>query len=371
MSEHPVGAVILVGPGGHTPQEQIVTRVIRASTLDMIGTLHAAGVSPVIVAGPDLGWLPEDMPAIRDVDREPFHFGARLAGLIERYGLRGTLYFGGGSAPLLGVGSIRDLVNACRAGDDRAVMTNNLHSSDWLAIACGPAALTVIRQAERDNSLAWMLHDSGAFHVRVLADLRPSSALDIDTPTDAAILAQSGRVSPMLAHVLDDPLLARLPVREVIDIAARDGSRIALIGRVSPGAWTLLSRATQCWIRAYAEERGMVASERLRRGEVCSLLLPLYEALGPAGFFRALGDVVDAVIFDSRVLMAASGHYAPDAERFASDLFLVDAVRDDWLRAFTQAAASAPIPVLLGGHNVVAGGLALLAETVAARRAGR
>lgn len=370
MAEFHTSAVVLVGPDGGTLQEQLVTRAVRASALDLIEMLHAAGVAPVIVAGPDLGWLPADAPITRDADTGPFHFGTRLAGLIERYTLSAVLYFGAGSAPLLPAQGLQALLDACHPPDARAVVTNNLHSSDWVAMACAPAALSIIRQAGRDNSLAWMLHDSGQFDVRVPVGLSAAGALDIDTPADAAILAHYRAVPPRLAAALDDPLLARIPAGQVIEVAARDGSRIALIGRVSPGAWTALSRATQCWIRAYSEERGMAASERLKRGEVRSLLLPLYDVLGPEGFFRALADVADAAIIDSRVLMAASGHTPPDAERFASDLFLVEAIQDEWVRAFTAAAAAAPIPVLLGGHNVVAGGLALLAEIVAARRAG-
>lgn len=116
----------------------------------------------------------------------------------------------------------------------------------------------------------------------------------------------------------------------------------------------------------------MVASERAERGEVRSLVERVLAILGPERFFDELGQVVDAAIIDSRVLMAASGHYPGDADRFASDLYLVDEIADPWVRAFTSAAAGAPIPVLLGGHGVVAGGLYALADIVAARRrAGR
>ena len=368
MSAYQLGAAILVGSSGNTPQEQVVARAVRASALDLIEALHAAGVTPVILAGPDLDWLPRDAPVVRDVDSGPFHFGTRLSGLIEHYGLSSILYFGAGSTPRLPRQVVDDLVAGCQVQNERVALTNNLHSSDWVAIACAPAALPIIRRADRDNSLAWMLRESGLIEVRVPDRISTAAGLDIDTPADAAILAQCSDVTPRLAAALSDPLLARIPVRQVIDVAACDGSRIALIGRVSPGAWAALSRSTQCWIRAFSEERGMAASERLRRGEVRSLLLPLYELLGSEGFFRALADVADAAIIDSRVIMAASGHYPSDAERFASDLFLADAIQDEWVKAFTEAAASAPVPVLLGGHNVVAGGLAVLAEIVAAQR---
>jgi len=193
--------------------------------------------------------------------------------------------------------------------------------------------------------------------------------MDLDTPADLAIVRLHPHCPPHLREVLDDPLLARVPVDRVVEVAARDGARLVLVGRVSPLAWQALSKKTQAWIRAFSEERGMVASERLARGEVRSLLLRMVELLGPEGFFAALAEVADAVIMDSRVLMAAAGHYPDDAERFASDLYMLDAIRDPWLRTFTEAAANAPIPVLLGGHGVVAGGLYALSDIVAERRA--
>ena len=112
----------------------------------------------------------------------------------------------------------------------------------------------------------------------------------------------------------------------------------------------------------------MVASGRLQRGEARSLLVRLLELLGPDGFFDELARVADVAIIDSRVMMAACGHYPSAADRFASDLFLPDQITDEWVRAFTVAAANAPMPVLLGGHGVVAGGLYVLAELIAARR---
>ncbi|NLF78616.1 MAG: hypothetical protein GX573_23220, partial [Chloroflexi bacterium] len=251
-------------------------------------------------------------------------------------------------------------------------LTNNLHSSDWIGISYAREALPVIRQAVRDNSLAWMLEQSGMFDVRVVASARPAANLDLDTPADLAIARLHPDCPPHLARALANPLLDRIPIDSIAAITARDGGRLALIGRVAPLAWQALSKSSQCWIRAFSEERGMVASERAERGEVRSLVERVLAILGPERFFDELGQIVDAAIIDSRVLMAASGHYPGDADRFASDLYLVDEIVDPWVRAFTSAAAGAPIPVLLGGHGVVAGGLYALADIVAARRrAGR
>jgi hypothetical protein len=376
MQLETIGAVILIGEGGTTRQEQLVHQAVRASVLDLLDMLNAQGVMPVVLAGPDLAWVPDRPNLICDLDEVPFHFGRRLAGLIERYKLSPVMYFGAGSTPLLNqdmMGLMHGMLYQSEYASGGRIpthiaLTNNLHSSDWLGISHTTDALPIIRDAARDNSLAWMLQENWDFDVRVLAGVRPVSSMDLDTPSDLAIVRQHPLCPPHLLEVLNDPILDRVPMERIISDIARDGSRLALIGRVSPLAWQAISKATQCWIRAFSEERGMVASERLARGEVKSLLLTLYNDLGPDGFFAALAETSDVAIIDSRVLMAAASQYPSDADRFASDLFLSDEIENDWLRELASAAERAPIPVVLGGHGVVSGGLYALADIITERR---
>jgi hypothetical protein len=77
----------------------------------------------------------------------------------------------------------------------------------------------------------------------------------------------------------------------------------------------------------------------------------------------------DGAVIDGRVLLAdrlsADERAWPDEEdRFAADLLRPDEVRDGWLAALTRGAASAPVPVLLGGHTLVGPGLPLLVRAV-------
>jgi hypothetical protein len=94
------------------------------------------------------------------------------------------------------------------------------------------------------------------------------------------------------------------------------------------------------------------------------VLVPWLNARGLVGFFEDLAGMADAAIIDSRVLFAAKDIHPDAADRFASDLFWIDTIRDSWLRDFTQAAAEAPLPVILGGHSLVSGGLYALAEII-------
>jgi hypothetical protein len=123
-----------------------------------------------------------------------------------------------------------------------------------------------------------------------------------------------------------------------------------------------LERETSCWVRVFAEERGMRASGRQAQGAVRSLLSDYLALVGAEGFFDELAALVDGAFLDSRVILAARGLW-PDAEdRYNSDLLRWESVQDPFLRAFTRSAANARIPVLLGGHCVVAGGLLALIE---------
>jgi hypothetical protein len=369
-----LGAVIMVGSAGNSAQEQLVLAAHRASTIDLIATLRSQGVDQIVVAAPDTGWLPTDLGIINDNDPEDerFHFGQRLATLIERYGLEPVLYFGGGSAPLVdqSVGGMivalldRSINASAPTIPSHIVLTNNLNSSDWAAISRVDEALPVIRQASRDNSLAWLLQESGDYDVRVLAGVRPATSMDLDTPSDLALIARHPDLLPNLREIVTDERLARIPIDDIIRIASGRATTLALFGRVSPLALQALSKVAHCWTRVVAEERGMIASGREERGEVKSILTPWIKARGFAGFFSDLADMADGVIFDSRVVMSAHGIFPDAADRFASDLYWLDAIRDSWLRDFTQAAFEAPIPVMLGGHSVVAGGVYALAEII-------
>ncbi|MEP7357100.1 MAG: hypothetical protein ABI847_07660, partial [Anaerolineales bacterium] len=68
------------------------------------------------------------------------------------------------------------------------------------------------------------------------------------------------------------------------------------------------------------------------------------------------------------VALAHAGRWPSAADRYASDLGLPSEIEDGWLRDLTQAALDAPMPVVLGGHGVVAGDLYGLVEIAKAGR---
>lgn len=109
----------------------------------------------------------------------------------------------------------------------------------------------------------------------------------------------------------------------------------------------------------------MRASGRLASGGVRSLVADHLAAVGAQRFFADLAGMADAALIDSRVILAARRAWPDDADRFASDLLLPDAIGDPFLRDFTRAAAVCPIPILLGGHSLVSAGLWAMLESIA------
>jgi hypothetical protein len=291
---------------------------------------------------------------------QPFRW-RRLAGVLAHPGVTRALVMGAGSAPLL----TADLLAGALAqldGPAPAVVTNNLHSSDWTAFAPAAGVLDgLAERVHRDNALAWVLAREAGYAERVL----PRSAatqFDLDTPADLALLARHTGAGPHLRAAARNAGLAAIRVEDALAVLRAPGRQVVLGRRVSAAAWGALEGRSQLWTRVFAEERGMAASGRLARGEVRSALGFLLDALGPAAFWARLAELADLVILATRVLMAHSGRWLPAGERYASDMGRLEWIDDGPWREFTAQALAQPMPVLLGGHSLVSGGLLALLE---------
>jgi hypothetical protein len=368
-----VTLILLVGGRGQSEVERALDSAHRAAACDLLELLLGTGrIDRAVVSTDSLAWggMLTDLPVEVDVDaqEEPFHFGRRLAELIERYQARRVLYSGGASAPLMGtehwVGVLTRLGEA-----DRLVITNNVHSCDWVGFTPAVEMIPLVAQEASDNAIAWALANEGGLPVEEL----PASAatrFDLDTPVDLLIVQRHPHVGLHLRSFLAGLGWEARQLDGVLTAMGREGGRLAVVGRASSAAWTALERATRCWVRVFAEERGMRASGRQARGEVRSLLSDYLELVGVDGLFEELAGLADGVLFDNRVILAARGLWPSAADRFHSDLYRWNRVEEPFLRRFTQAAAEARVPVVLGGHSVVAGGLMALVEVFEIGRGG-
>ena len=132
---------------------------------------------------------------------------------------------------------------------------------------------------------------------------------------------------------------------------------LIIYGRVGSNLFQYLDAHTRCRLRLYSEERGMKALGRDSRGEVKALMGQLIESMGFKDFFQFLAQIAQGAVLDTRVLFEHFHWKLSATDRFASDLGKLELISHGPLREFTKAALEAPIPILLGGHSLVTGGL--------------
>ena len=105
-----------------------------------------------------------------------------------------------------------------------------------------------------------------------------------------------------------------------------------------------------------------------------SLLARWVEERGASSLVAELARLGDAVILDSRVLMAAIAGSSDDGlwpgaeERFGADFGDGARITTPWLHELVEAAAASSAPFLMGGHTLVSDGLHLLVEAAWAGR---
>ncbi len=373
-AERPAPLMLVVDPGGggdlpfgsyaavaHTGQ-----RLLAAELSRRFGALGCA-VAPLAPTDPPLG------------DR--FHWGrwfgagaraALAAADRERRPVDALGYAGAGSLALADDTLLEALSTPVRG----EVVGNNRYSADAFLVAGDlDAAIAALERCPSDNLAVRCLEEAG-FTARDLAS-NPWSRFDVDTPLDLALLRLANRLPTsrrpegVVAAFLE---MATLPggrsleiphLAELGDVLRDREAQVVVAGRIPSSAWAYLETESACRVRCFIEERGMrAAPDHAPR----SLLADWVTRLGPADLVAELTTLGDAVILDSRVLMAAlagssdAATWPPDEERFASDFGDATSIGTPWLKALTAAAAAAGVPVLLGGHALVSDGLRILVD---------
>jgi hypothetical protein len=355
------------GDRGSHPLLRSMRSIRQACARDMLQRVRSSGqFDPIIVAGDDPDWTStlDDLNVTIDLDQSdvPFHFGRRLADLIDRNHFERLLYMGAASAPLMTIDQLTEIAEAIRS-QDQVVISNNIYSSDWAAISPASIVGSWIERLDADNSLGWVLsHDAGLKPMAWPAS--PATRLDIDVPIDAQIAMLHPNCGSSLRDVVktlgwNNDRLYR--AREVLRVPA---TRVILAGRVPSWAWAQMEKSTQCWVRVYSEERGMRAAGRQKAGQVRSILNDHLNAVGLKTLVDELCGLADAILWDDRVLWAARGLWPSEIDRYASDLGLIDQISDPFIREFTETIIAAPIPIVTGGHTLVSGGLYTILETL-------
>jgi len=358
----------MLPPAGSSPAEHWVAEGRRAAARDLLRRLLVLDlVDQVLVLAAeqtdrddlaDLGGIPLIVPEGR------FHFGHILARTVEEGNYQRLAYFGGGSAPLMTTDLLLEAFDRMLTAEGPMAVVNNYHSSDWVVLNHAQSLIPLAARLPTDNPLGWVLDHEAGFDVHALP---PSAATrnDIDTPTDILLLLHHPNIGMDLKEFLAQApreWLKRIDsLRKVMKTPA---STLILIGRASSHVWQTLEQVTQIWVRIFVEERGMVASGRVARGEAKSLIGEVLDMWGAQIFVEHLSSMSDAVLWDTRVWMAHRGAWPSAADRFAADLGWDDQVEDAALRELTHAINQASIPIVTGGYGVVSGGVYAMLEVI-------
>lgn len=371
--------IAFVFEGGGQPHSELeqdlrgVRHGVALDTLQTLVRLQNEGELDRVVLITDRRDLAERAGAIgvvidEDAAQSPFHFGTALCGVIRRHGAAAALVLGGAAAPLYGVEDFRSFLRLCRQGGACAVL-NNPQSPDVIAFHPAEAACSArLPETDSDNALGHALASVGCR--RLLVDNSAAINFDVDTPTDCAVLDGEVGLGRQSRLALDrcawlGPVRKRLDAVE--EVLGREAGELALMGRVGPPVTSHINLHLRCRLRVFSEERGMRALGRVQAGSVVSLIGFLLDDVGPDRFFTHLSRCADAALMDTRVLLAHWKKPYSDADRFAADIGRTDWLSNPELAAFTQAAWDAAIPVVLGGHTLIYGGLWLLADRVLRR----
>jgi hypothetical protein len=360
--------LIMIAPHGPSPGEKWVSLGIQAAALDLIQRLQELRNEHeiyVLAAEEEDRILAQRHGAIPlESKKESFHFGQALVKFIQENDLKSMAYFGAGSAPLTPREIFAEGVDQILHSKVPLAVVNNLHSTDWAIFNTIAEIQGIAQRLPSDNQIGWVFQNELGYEVKDLP-ISATTRADIDTPSDLLMIQDHPNLGANLQNFLS---IQEVPYRERVakirKVMTTPASHLTLIGRASSRVWQEIEKRTQIWTRLFVEERGMVASGRMDRGEVRSLLAELVTQWGPEAFVEYLGSISDGVLWDTRVWMAHQGGWPSKADRFAADLGREDEIIHGPLKALTEAVNRAPIPILTGGHGVVAGGLLALLESI-------
>ena len=359
-----VALVLMTGIGTESEPERMIGGAVRASTLDTVEKAIAAGnIDPIIVStnSDELSASLDGWPVVIERDRpdERFHFGFRLREIINERRLEKVIYMGGGSGVLLPMSDLRQMAIEVLK-EEHLLITNNFYSTDFCAFT--PAShINEIHVPAIDNDLGWRMGQKDGLP-NVSLPRNAETQLDIDTPVDLMALTYHPNVAPRLRSYIAKLDLDTKHITRAMKFLVNRSTEVVLAGRVSSSIVAYLEKEAACRVRVFSEERGMRASGRQARGEVRSLLGTYYEAMGPRRFFNAIAEMAQGFSWDNRVVWAHHGVWPSPNDRFYSDLRQPEKVEDKSVRAMTEAAMDAPIPVVTGGHSLVSGDMYVIVD---------
>lgn len=293
-----------------------------------------------------------------------FNFGKTVKNLINKYSWKKLFYIGAGAGPLLTKTEIINIASKIKSKEN-IIIANNFYSSDFFAFSPAMAWNKVSPLPVTDNPFAYKLKEAGNLQgVKV----KPSCGtfLDIDSPVDLAVLSMHPGCGKHTREFLKTGGGAfrnsAEKIKKTLKYFYDPFSEVFIFGRVGSIVPNYIMTKAKCRFRLISEECGMKAWGRQEKWLVYSFLGELIEKEGVKKFFKDLSKNSKAAFIDTRVLFAHKKLNVSRADRFYSDLGVYEKVKTPFVKEFTYEAAKADVPVILGGHSLVSGGLYTLME---------
>ena len=360
MFKEKVTVVVFEGGGAATEIEEQMLSVRKGIALDNIKkALSVSNIDEVILSTnyPDLADRAEAAGARIDVThQDTFHFGRHLCQVVTEHELDNVIYLGGAALPLVRESDFFDISRQLRQFKN-VVVVNNVQSADLIAFTPSDV-LEHIEPPDNDNLLGYLLREAGLR--RILIENSARINFDLDTPVDMLILDECSSLGENTRGALDELNLSTghlVEAMEVLSTSQRPYPEVVLLGRVGPAIMSVINANLGVRLRVFSEERGMKALQRAETGKAVSVLGYLLQNTGPEEFFEYLNQVADVAFLDTRVLFAHMKLFPSAGDRYYSDLGMVARIDDPYVARFTEVAFNAPLPVVLGGHSLVYGGL--------------
>lgn len=365
--KEPVTVVIFEGGREDSEIESDLVKVRHALLLDNLDKFLASdyiGEIFLFTNYPELAKEAARLGVLTEINRqgpEGFAFGRELQRIVRARLPKHLFYLGGAGAPLLTPADIDGICQSLLA-QERAVITNNSQSADLVAFT--PASLLLeIPPPAMDNTLALDLQ-SGCGIPRQLAPATLGTVFDLDTPADLLILAVTSLAGTRAQRKLAEIGLDLTPLHKARAVLMGDYEDVVLMGRVGAPVIARMNCNLKVRLRVFSEERGMKALGRIRDQKVVSLMGYFLEEVGLEAFFHYIGSICSCAFIDSRVIFAHRKLDPSNADRFNSDLGRWQQIQDPFVRDFTRFAQACPVPVILGGHSLILGGLWALVQDI-------
>ena len=392
MKDPKVDILIMSGKKNDGEPVKMVSRAIELSTKDTIAKFlkireKEKDIDRIILSTNSEYLINElkEKPIIIEPDKtdKKFYFGKKLKELINKYKIDKIFYMGGGSGVLLKIEDLKNIINTILDRDkivnklnkdkisdkNKILITNNLYSTDFI-IFSQANIVNSLEPFNNDNEIAWILKNNCNFK-DISLPRNAATQLDIDTPIDLLTIKNHPALSKNVKNYIESLDINTTKIEEALKYFAIEDSNVIIAGRTNSTVWSYLEDNTVCRVRLFAEERGMRASGRQKRGVVRSLLGFFIQEFGIKNFFKIISQLSDAAFIDSRVILSHFKMWPSANDRFYSDLLKPEKISDPFLKEFTFEAINASIPIVLGGHSLVSGGLYALVESAWAYKKGR